>query len=148
LAVRRKIVQPEPDAALETAPADLSDSGEQARLAPVAAKAAERLTGFWQLATPEICALLGGISDRSWYRMKAAPPAAMGQDMLTRISVMTGIFKGLRILFSLPLADQWVRRPNRDPIFAGRTPLDAMIAGGIPKMLEVRAYIDALRGGL
>jgi hypothetical protein len=62
--------------------------------------------------------------------------------------VLTGLFKGLRLLFSAPLADEWVKRPNRDPVFGGRTPLAAMIAGGIPKMLEVRAYIDALRGGL
>jgi hypothetical protein len=28
------------------------------------------------------------------------------------------------------------------------TPIQAMIAGGIPRMLETRQYIDALRGGL
>lgn len=126
---------------------DLADPSEQARLSPVAGKAAARIAEAWSLAVPEITALLGGISDRTWYRMKSAPPQ-MGQDMLTRVSALTGIYKGLRLLFSEPLASEWVRRPNRDPLFAGRTPLAAMIAGGIPAMLETRAYIDALRGGL
>jgi hypothetical protein len=80
--------------------------------------------------------------------MKAAPPATMGQDMLTRASVLIGIFKGLRLLFAEPLADEWVKRPNRHALFGGRSPLAAMVAGGIPTMLQVRAYIDALRGGL
>jgi hypothetical protein len=57
-------------------------------------------------------------------------------------------FKGLRQLFSEPLRDEWVRLPNRGPFYGGRRPLDAMIAGGIPKMLEVRRHIDALCGGL
>ncbi|PPD09629.1 MAG: DUF2384 domain-containing protein, partial [Methylocystis sp.] len=55
---------------------------------------------------------------------------------------------GLRLLFSEPLSDEWVRLPNKGPLYGGRRPLDAMIEGGIPKMLEVRRYIDALRGGL
>jgi hypothetical protein len=130
------------------APAELADPAERVALSPVAGKAILRLSEFWKLDVPEICALLGGISDRTWCRMKAAAPAAMGQDMLTRISALTGIFKGLRLLFSEPLATEWVRRPNRHPLFGGRTPLAAMIEGGIPKMIETRAYIDALRGGL
>jgi len=129
-------------------PADLADPADRARLAPAAGKAVARIAALWGLSVGEIAALLGGISERSWYRMKSAPPPAIGQDMLTRVSALVGIFKGLRLLFSLPLADAWVRRPNRHALFGGRTPLEAMIAGGIPKMLQVRAYVDALRGGL
>jgi hypothetical protein len=128
--------------------ADLADPAEQARLAPATGKALARIADHWGLSAGEIAALLGGISERSWYRMKAVAPPAMGQDMLTRASVLIGLFKGLRLLFSMPLADEWVRRPNRHALFGGRSPLDAMIAGGIPKMLQVRAYIDGLRGGL
>ena len=45
------------------------------------------------------------------------------------------------------MADRWPRLPNRGPIFASMTPVEAMIKGGIPRMLETRQYIDALRGG-
>ena len=72
----------------------------------------------------------------------------LSQDTLTRISALVGIFKGLRLLFSEPLSDEWVRLPNKGPLFGGRRPLDAMIEGGIPIMLDVRRHIDALRGGL
>jgi len=32
-------------------------------------------------------------------------------------------------------------------IFAGRTPLQAVLSGGIPSMLEVRSLLDGRRGG-
>ena len=54
----------------------------------------------------------------------------------------------MHLLFSETLADEWVRRANTEDIFKGVTPLDYMIAGGIPAMLETRNYVDALRGGL
>jgi hypothetical protein len=42
----------------------------------------------------------------------------------------------------------WVRLPNRGPLFGGQRPLDLMLKGGIPAMLEVHHHVDALRGGL
>jgi hypothetical protein len=38
--------------------------------------------------------------------------------------------------------------PNRGPLFGGLTPVESMIEGGIPQMLDVRRHVDALRGGL
>lgn len=73
---------------------------------------------------------------------------ALSQDVLTRASFLIGIYKGLHLLFSDPLADEWVSLPNDGPLFRGQRPIDVMIAGGIPVMLDVRRHIDALRGGL
>ncbi|AYG64313.1 DUF2384 domain-containing protein (plasmid) [Rhizobium jaguaris] len=73
---------------------------------------------------------------------------SLSQDSLTRVSALIGIFKGLRLLFSEPLADEWVKLANKGPLFEGRRPIDVMIEGGIPKLLLVRRHIDALRGGL
>ena len=90
-----------------------------------------------------------GESDRTWFRIKAREwTGTLSQDALTRISALVGVYKGLHLLFSDPLADEWVRRPNTDPLFGGITPVDFMIKGGIPAMLETRGYVDALRGGL
>jgi hypothetical protein len=92
---------------------------------------------------------MGDISERTWFRIKKGEWAgALSQDALTRMSALIGIFKGLRLLFSEPLSEEWVRLPNKGPLYGGRRPLDAMIEGGIPVMLEVRRHIDALRGGL
>jgi hypothetical protein len=128
---------------------NLADAAVRARLTPAAVEAMLRLAAIWHLSSAEICALMGDISERTWFRMKKSEWAgALSQDALTRVSALIGIFKGLRLLFSEPLCDEWVRLPNKGPLYGGRRPLDAMIQGGIPVMLEVRRHVDALRGGL
>jgi hypothetical protein len=139
--------------AIEVAPPpelpNLADRATRARLTPVAAAGITRLAEIWHLTGAEIGALLGGVSDRTWFRMKRGEwSGTLSQDTLTRISALIGIFKGLRLLFSAPLCDEWVRLPNKGPLYRGRRPVDAMVEGGIPKILEVRRHIDALRGGL
>jgi hypothetical protein len=130
-------------------PANLSDAVTRERLTPAAIDGLVRLAEIWRLTSSEVCALLGDVSERTWFRMKKREwPGVLSQDALTRVSALIGIFKGLRLLFSEPLSDEWVRLPNKGPLYAGRRPIDAMIEGGIPKMLEVRRHIDALRGGL
>lgn len=130
-------------------PPNLANAATRARLTPAAVEGVVRLAEIWRLTSVEICALLGGVSERTWFRMKKGQwSGALSQDTLTRVSALVGVFKGLRLLFSEPLSDEWVRLPNKGPLYGGRRPLDAMIEGGIPKMLEVRRHIDALRGGL
>ena len=130
-------------------PPNLADPATRASLTPAAIDGIVRLAGYWRLTGAETCALLGDMSQRTWFRIKKGEGSkALSQDTLTRISALVGIFKGLRLLFSLPLADQWVRLPNKGPLFGGRPPLERMIEGGIPTMLDVRRHVDALRGGL
>ena len=128
---------------------NLADAAERARLTPAAVDAMVRLAAIWGLSSAQVCALLGDISARTWFRMKKGEwTGALSQDALTRVSALIGIFKGLRLLFSEPLSDEWVNLPNKGPLYGGRRPLDAMIQGGIPVMLDVRRHVDALRGGL
>lgn len=65
-----------------------------------------------------------------------------------RVSAMVGIYKGLHLLFADDMADRWIRLRNSGPLFANLTPVEAMQEHGIPGMIEIRRYIDALRGGL
>ena len=128
---------------------NLADAAERARLTPAAVDAMVRLAAIWGLSSAQVCALLGDISARTWFRMKKGEwTGALSQDALTRVSALIGIFKGLRLLFSEPLSDEWVNLSNKGPLYGGRRPLDAMIHGGIPVMLDVRRHVDALRGGL
>lgn len=137
------------DLANQALPANLADASARARLTPAAVTGIVRLTDIWRLTSAEICTLIGDVSERTWFRMKKGEwDGALSQDSLTRISALIGIFKGLRLLFSEKLADEWVRLPNKGPLYGGRRPLDLMIEGGIPKLLQVRQHIDALRGGL
>jgi hypothetical protein len=130
-------------------PPNLADAAVRDRLTPAAVDGILRLAEIWRLTSAEACSLLGDVSERTWFRMKKGEwMGTLSQDTLTRVSVLIGIFKGLRLLFSEPLSNEWVRLPNKGPLSRGRRPLDAMIEGGIPKMLEFRRHIDALRGGL
>jgi hypothetical protein len=145
----KRATRPVVDAGPLSAMPNLADPNMRGRLTPAAVDGMVRLAEIWRLTGAEVCSLLGDVSERTWFRMKKHEWSGMlSQDTLTRISALVGIFKGLRLLFSEPLSDEWVRLPNKGPLYGGRRPLDAMIEGGIPKMLEVRRHIDALRGGL
>lgn len=142
-------LRPAVDSGTAGAIPNLSEADTRERLTPAAVDGVVRLAEVWRLTSSEVCALLGDVSERTWFRMKKGEwSGALSHDTLTRVSALVGIFKGLRLLFSEPLSDEWIRLPNKGPLYGGRRPLDAMIEGGIPKMLEVRQHIDALRGGL
>jgi len=54
--------------------------------------------------------------------MKKGGSGTLSQDTLTRIRALVGIFKGLRLRFSEPLSDEWVRLPNKDPLYQAGGP--------------------------
>jgi Antitoxin Xre-like helix-turn-helix domain len=131
-------------------PALQTFSGERdrRRLTGAAVKAVLRLVDAWGGSNAEGAALLG-VSESTWDRMKGGKwDGTLSQDQLTRASALIGVFKGLHLLFADDMADRWPKLVNAGPIFDRRTPIQAMIEGGIPRMIETRQYIDALRGGL
>ncbi len=121
---------------------------DRVRLSAVALKAFRRLAKRWQLDNEEAAALLG-VSASTWDRIKAGKwDNALSQDQMTRVSAVVGVFKGLHLLFADSMADRWPKLPNKGPVFDRLSPVAAMIEGGIPRMLDARQYVDALRGGL
>jgi uncharacterized protein (DUF2384 family) len=92
-------------------------------------------------------ALLGGVSNGRYYELKKNHKGLLGQDEITRVSLLIGIFKALNILFSETLANQWVSRPNSNPMFNNTPPLASMIQIGVPRMNDVRRLLDGRRGG-
>jgi hypothetical protein len=118
------------------------------RLSAVAVKAFKALSEQWGLTGGEAAALLG-VSLSTWERIKRGNwDQPLSQDQLTRASAAIGLYKGLKLLFADDMAVKWPKLANAGPIFGRLSPVDAMIEGGIPVMLEVRRYIDAVRGGL
>ena len=114
----------------------------------VALKAYLRIVGRWRLRQAE-AARLADMALSTW--KAAAKPGyrgALTHDQMLRLSALVGLYKALELYFSEPLARDWVTLPNAGPEFGGRRPVDAMIEGGLPKILRVRAYVDALRGGM
>src|SRR5713226_4811056 len=128
-------------------PADLSNKETLKRLSPSAVKAFFKIRELWELRDEHARQLLGGMSNGAFYNLKRKAPGTLDQDRLTRISILTGIFKGLNILYGKKLADRWIQLPNENPMFGGETPLTYMIKGGLPAMLRVRQLLDSRRGG-
>jgi hypothetical protein len=114
----------------------------------VALKAFGRIAAAWSLTGREAAAL-ADMSESTWKR--ARKPGFAGEltrDQMLRLSALVGLYKSLELYFDPPIAGKWVKLANRGPEFDGRRPVDAMIDGGLPKILRVRTYVDALRGGV
>lgn len=127
---------------------DFSAEPDRARLSRVALKAYKRLVEQWGLTGQQAAALLD-VSTSTWERLKQeGKDKSLSQDQLTRISAMVGIYKGLHLLFADDMADRWLKLDNKGPLFGRLSPIGSMLKGGIPQMLEVRRYVDAVRGGL
>lgn len=110
-------------------------------------KAVTRAAELWQLRNGEASALFD-VPIATWNRMKAGQfRGTLDRDKMMRASLILGIFKGLRLLFNGPLEYGWPRLKNAGLPYAGSSPVDFMIEGGIPAMMRVRDHIDALRGG-
>ena len=131
-----------------TFPQTFAAEGDRERLTPTAIRAMRKVADHWSLKGHEASSLLG-VSPSTWDRMSAGKwESSLSQDQLTRVSAIVGVFKGLHLLFADSMADRWVRLRNKGPLFENHSPIEVMIDGGIPMMLDVRRHVDALRGGL
>jgi hypothetical protein len=128
-------------------PPDLGSRATRERLSPAGIRTFFSIMSSWGVRDEEARTLLGGMTNGPFYEMKRNPDRVLDTDRLTRISYAIGIYKALRLLHSPALADEWVRLPNQNAIFAGRTPLDYMMRGGLPAMQTVRQLLDARRAG-
>ncbi|HEY3930648.1 MAG TPA: antitoxin Xre-like helix-turn-helix domain-containing protein [Candidatus Koribacter sp.] len=126
---------------------DLSDAKTRARLSPPAITAFLRIVEHWGLKNEQAMALLGGMSNGKYHSLKRQRTVILGQDELTRISYLIGIFKSLNILFSAKLANQWVQLENTNPMFKGAAPIQVMVRIGMPALMETRRLLDSRRGG-
>lgn len=110
------------------------------------ARATTRLFERWQLSDNQACELLGGMAPRTWARWKTGDHGRIDRDLATRMSILMGVHKGLRYLFSDPKRGyEWIRRPNA--AFEGRSALEVMLGGTMFHLQRVRSYLDAERGG-
>ncbi|WP_083444977.1 MbcA/ParS/Xre antitoxin family protein [Pseudorhodobacter aquimaris] len=120
---------------------------EPAQINAVALKAYARIVDAWALSLKD-AAGLADMSDSTWKRAKKPDFAGeLTKDQLLRLSAVIGIYKSLELYFSEPLARSWFTRPNAGPLFGGQRPVETAIEGGLPQILVIRTYLDALRGG-
>lgn len=127
---------------------DLNARADRERLSASALAGFFRLMEAWRVRDDDARELLGGLSSSTFYEWKKKPQRVLEVDRITRISYLLGIYKSLHILYGDKLADEWIHLPNTNPVFQGRTPLAAMMGGGLLAMQTVRRLLDARRGGL
>jgi hypothetical protein len=101
---------------------------------------------IWKLGAEEQRSLLGWPAPSTFYKYKTGDVGTLSYDMLTRISLVLGIYKALHILFPEPkLADRWVKLPNSNPLFGGKPALSLMVDEGIDGLYQVRRLLDSRR---
>lgn len=91
--------------------------------------------------------LVFSVNPLTWARMQKGDWfGKLNRTQLTRVSALIVFYKALHLYFIDDLADQWPGLRNSGPLFGGRDPVEAMVNGGLPTMLDARNYVDALRG--
>jgi len=124
-----------------------SVSSTQENRNAVALKAFFGITHKWHLTSEQERILLA-IPVATFYRWKKNKYGALTQDTLERISYILGIYKALRILLpSEEAANRWIKKPNKAPLFGGKSALDKLLVGRVIDLADVRRYLDAERGG-
>jgi hypothetical protein len=126
---------------------DLRDPRVREELSAPAVRLFLALAEKWGLSVDQRLALLGDISRQTYHNWQRGKTGALSRDQLERISLLLGIHKGLKLLFADDTAGlRWFTSANRDVPFAGRSPRERILLGGMDDLYAVRRYIDAWRG--
>jgi hypothetical protein len=127
--------------------ADLSAPETRRALSPTALRGFFNIARKWRLDDNQMRGLLGGITRSTLHAWKRSPDKrVLGQDTITRISLVVGIYRALHIYFGDP-GDYWITHPNDGSLFEGAIPIDYMIHAGVIGMYEVRKMLDAWGAG-
>lgn len=106
------------------------------------------LADQWQLTVNERTRLLGDVADSTYHNWRSGKIGELSRDQLERLSLVLGIYKALRLIFSdEATGTRWLRGANSESTFASRSPLERMLNGSIDDLYAVRRYLDAWRGG-
>jgi len=118
-----------------------------ANAGPAALRTFFNILERWHLGPQEGQTLLG-TPGSTYFRWKKQPDQAqVDADKLERISYILGIYKALHLIYSdESVADNWLKRPNTNPLFAGHPPLDRLLGGHVADLFVIRQHLDARRG--
>lgn len=117
------------------------------RLSGPALRGFFKIAEKWDLSIEDQMKILGVTSRTTLNNWKKSQDVALSGDTLERISYVLGIFRALRIIFGdASAAHEWIRRPNKAPLFGGASALEKMTAGKMANLVLIRQYLDAERG--
>ena len=122
-------------------------SAERRRaLASAGLRAYPKIARTWGLRERDAARLLGA-SNPTYRRWKHDPDRMQADvNLLERLSLILGIYEALQILLPRPeAANDWVNRPNTNPRFGGKAPIERMLAGNVADLVVVREHLDGAR---
>ena len=119
-----------------TARTEGSVSALPAAARQISLQAFSRIAEAWDLTTEQQITLLGSPPRSTFFKWKKEG-GSMPPDTLERLSHLLGIWKSLRILFTVDKrGEEWIRRPNE--YFDGLSALDVMLSGKFADLVHVR----------
>lgn len=136
-----------PPAAIDTSPEN------RARVSGPGLRTLLNVARAWELDVAEIRMLLGLPSAAEFQVWSdaacASQPLILETDVLLRISAVLGIYKSLRLLEGTDDEGfKWLRSVNREIPFSGKAPMELMLSGFEPGLMDVRGFLLAKeRGG-
>lgn len=123
---------------------DAQTGAGQSRI-PAELEAFFRMAERWNLTNEEQILLLGSPGRSTFFKWKK-DGGNLPADTRERLSHLLGIWKALRILFTVDeRGEEWIRRKNL--YFDGASALDVMLEGKVNSLYRVQRYLDAQRGG-
>jgi len=102
------------------------------------------IAGAWDLSEQERRALLGFESAENLMAVASTPSHELAPEILERLSILVDIFHAINTLLPVEArADAWMRKPNRAPIFEGRSAIALMLDHGVEGMRKLRSYLQS-----
>jgi hypothetical protein len=128
------------------APASLRDPKVREGMSSAAVRLFLKLADHWSLSVDQRLALLGDISRPTYHNWQRGKVGTLSRDQLERISLLLGIHKGLKLLFSDEAAGlRWFKSANRDLPFGGAAPLDRA-PYGVVLTIFMRCVVTSTHG--
>lgn len=135
-------------------PAPIDTSPEnRARVSGAVLRTFLNIARVWKLDFGEVRGLLGmpaAAECQAWQdAARAEEPLTLETDVLLRISAVLGIYQSLRPLYGAD--DQgmkWLRGIHRGKPFNGKAPMELMLSGFEPGLMDVRGYLLAKEHGV
>jgi len=123
---------------------DYSSFGERKRLSSPSLRQFFKIMKRWKVRPKDSRMLLGGITSQRFKQLSLKPGGRiLSRDQLFRVTTIIAIHDSLRNLLPHGQANKWVQTSSRDRRFCGRTPLCAMVDGGILTLWELRRQLEA-----
>jgi hypothetical protein len=123
---------------------DYSSFKERKRLSGPSLRQFLKIMKAWKVDPKCARLLLGGIPNQRFKQLSLNPEGRiLSRDQLLRVTTIIAIDDSLRNHLPRRRANQWVHTPSRDWRFCGRTPLTAMVDGGILTLWELRKQMEA-----